>query len=158
MREQGRLLAQLDLGDVPLIGVVHELVEDEPLDFHNAAFGGNHKLIHDPTKAFFPLETSLASVLSPQFVRNMIKYVASGLPAGNNFAGDYKYASGVAVIGPGDQGILYQSAEETLGDHVDTDAILAAVSKFKSYPPQDSKAPATAATGGGEEDQRRSNV
>lgn len=130
MREQGRLLAQLDLGNVPLIGVVHELVDDEPLEFQRAAFSGNHRVIHDPTKAFFPLETSLASVLSPQFVRNMIKLVSSGLPAGNNLTGDYKYASGVAVVGPGDQGILYQSAEETLGDHVDTDAVLEAVAKF----------------------------
>lgn len=131
MREQGRLLAQLDLGNVPLIGVVHELVDDEPQEFQRAAFSGNHNLIHDPSKAFFPLPTSLTSAVSVQFVKNLFNLLSSGLMAGNNFAGDYSYASGIAVIGPGNQGIVYQSSEETLGDAIDTDAILDAIAQFR---------------------------
>lgn len=46
----GRLLAQLELGDVPLIGVVHELVDNEPQEFQRAAFNGNHHIIHDSSK------------------------------------------------------------------------------------------------------------
>jgi len=132
VREQGRLLAQLDLGDVPLIGVVHELIDDEPQKFQRAAFSGNHNLIHDPSKAFFPLPTSLASIFSLQFVANLANFVSSAKPAGNNFVGDYKHASGIAVVGPGNQGILYQASEETLGDSFDTSAVLAAVAKFQN--------------------------
>lgn len=67
----------------------------------------------------------------------------------------FRYASGVVVVGPGDQGILYQSSEATLGDQTDTDAVLDAVAKFEPVPAHSNREE------GGEEDkedQRRSKI
>lgn len=61
----------------------------------------------DRTKSFFPEKSSGAiGLLSFTVFKNTLRSLASG--RASNFDGDYSYKGGVLVLGPGDQGVLYE--------------------------------------------------
>ena len=49
-----------------------------------------------------------------------------------NMKGDGLLLGGLVVIGPGDQGILYQNIEDEIGNRCDMEQVMAAVEKINA--------------------------
>ena len=62
-------------------------------------------------------------------IRNSFRALSAGR-GGDATTGTYDYKGGVLVVGPGDQGVLYEFRENTYGELADVDAIAAAVDNF----------------------------
>ena len=85
---------------------------------------------YDRTKAFFPEKSDgAAGLLSFAVIRNSFRALSAGR-GGDATTGTYDYKGGVLVVGPGDQGVLYEFRENTYGELADVDAIAAAVDNF----------------------------
>jgi hypothetical protein len=86
-------------------------------------------IFYDKTKTFFAEKNAgLAGLLSFQVLSNTVRSLAAG--HSGNAVGDYSFKGGMMVMGPGDQGMLYQYREDQFGDLADWDAIEAAIGKF----------------------------
>jgi len=57
-------------------------------------------------------------------------YKSSKLGTPGNLEGDGTYLGGVYVLGPGNQGVVYEHREGTWGDNVNTTDVLEAVEKM----------------------------
>ena len=130
-------MSELDLGGVPVYGIVHENLGEEPLDFFDVAFGSKHAVLLDSHKAFLPHKNQGAiSLFSMGALRNTLAYTMSDNKLPGNIVGDYAFHGAVLVVGPGDQGIVYESLEGSFGDRADSDALLKAVRAFAPGSPQ----------------------
>lgn len=148
VRAQGKKLGELLAAvgaEVPLIGVVHEVLEDEPTLFKETAFAGKGEILYDPEKAFFPEENQGAlGLLRAGSMMNIARFIGAGGGAGSA-KGAYNYHGGVLVFGPEDQGVLYQSLELDFGDLANSDEITAAIAslgKLEGGRPAEQKAKA----------------
>lgn len=131
MRAQAKALASLDLGGVPLYAVLLEDVDNEPQKFAEATGIPNQPLL-DVNRAFFPDSMPGINALKVGTMVNTFKLLTSGGELSGNFKGDYSQRAGVVVIGPGEQGILYQHQEDSFGDQADPNLVLAAVARISS--------------------------
>lgn len=117
---------ELASAGVPLLAVLHEtLGADEFKEF----FSG--PLYLDTEKHFFGPKERRMLVLG--FLRletwlNIYKSKQKGTPG--NLKGDGTLLGGVFVLGPGEQGVLFEHREGTFGDHANTTHILEAVAKI----------------------------
>jgi len=83
-----------------------------------------------------PIPTALTSQ-----IKNMITLMSDGQKVtGTNVLGEYDNVGGVMVIGPGDQGIVYEAYEKEMGDTFDLKAIYEAIENFKPGPEATSSA------------------
>ena len=121
------LLPELEAHRVQLHAVVHETLG---VDEFRPFFKGNIYL--DLEKKFYgPKErwTSLWSILRFGVLKNLYRVKQKDIPG--NMRGEGRLLGGVFVIGPADQGILFQHEEKEFGDHADLKDILEAVKNIK---------------------------
>jgi len=124
-----RLQHTAQFAGIPIYGLLNEVVGDEAEMFRVDTGMDEDHIYFDRTKAFFPEKSDgVMGLLSFSVIRNTYRALSSG--RGANGDGDYKYKGGVVVIGPGDQGVLYEFRENTYGELADVDAIAAAVDTF----------------------------
>jgi len=71
----------------------------------------------------------LLSLLSYDALRNIISGMIKGTPG--NVKGEGRLMGAVFVIGPGNQGILYQHHEKIYGDEANLDDVRAAIQKIQ---------------------------
>ena len=64
------------------------------------------------------------SLLSPALISKL-----NSIKLSNNLKGEGWIMGGVLVLGPGDQGILYEHLEAKVGDRCDIEQVMEAVSK-----------------------------
>lgn len=117
---------QLTSAGVPLVGVVHETLG---VDEFRKFFVGS--LYLDTEKHFYgPKERRmlLLGFLRLQSWVNIYKSRQKGTPG--NLKGDGTLLGGVYVLGPGDEGVLFEHREGTFGDHASTSKVLEAVAKI----------------------------
>ncbi|CAG2239232.1 Peroxiredoxin-like 2A [Mytilus edulis] len=122
------LLPELEAHRVQLHAVVHETLG---VDEFKPFFKGDVYL--DLEKKFYgPKErwTSLFSLLRFGVMKNIYRVKKKSIPG--NMIGEGRLLGGVYVIGPGEQGILFQYHEKEFGDHADLKDIMAAVENIKS--------------------------
>jgi len=118
------------MGNVKLHAVLHEKFGAEEFqEFYQ------HGTIHfDEKQHFFGPHlrrksyVSLLGLLGPQMREWKRSADEKGITG--NFQGDGMLLGGLVVIGPGDQGILYQHLEEDFGERCDMDQVMAAVDKI----------------------------
>lgn len=126
--ELSSLLPDLEAHRVQLHAVVHETLG---VDEFRPFFKGNVYL--DLEKKFYgPKErwTSLFSLLRFGVLKNIYRVKKKDIHG--DLRGEGRLLGGVFVIGPGDQGILYEHQEKMFGDHADLKDVLAAVNNIKS--------------------------
>jgi len=117
---------------IPIYGVLNEVVADEAEKFRLDTGLEEGHIYFDRTKSFFPEKSSGAiGLLSFTVFKNTLRSLASG--RASNFDGDYSYKGGVLVLGPGDQGVLYEYREDVYGELADVDAITAAIASFNPH-------------------------
>lgn len=130
----------MELGPVPLYGVVLEKIETEPDKFKQAVWNRTgdrgHEMVLDATKSMFPLKNQGSlGLLRLGTIKNMITLMSDGQKVtGTNVLGEYDNVGGVMVIGPGDQGIVYEAYEKEMGDTFDLQAIYEAIGNFNPAP------------------------
>jgi len=121
------LLPQLASAGIPLLGVLHETLGAE--EFGEFFKGGS--LYLDTQKHFFGPKERRMMILGFLRVDTWINiYKSKQLGTPGNLKGDGTLLGGVYVLGPGDQGVLYEHREGTFGDHADTTQIMEAVAKI----------------------------
>lgn len=117
---------------VPLVGIIKEVapsgkvMTDEKLgvgEFQNKYFGGNTLYLDEELKFYKALGERKISLPSwnPCALWTMYKLVSGRMAQkeiSGNFAGEGLTLGGVLVIGPGDQGVLYEYLEESGADPV----------------------------------------
>lgn len=121
-------MPDLEAHRVQLHAVVHETLG---VDEFRPFFKGNVYL--DLEKKFYgPKErwTSLFSLLRLGVLKNIYRVKKKDIHG--DLRGEGRLLGGVFVIGPGDQGILYEHQEKMFGDHADLKDVLAAVNNIKS--------------------------
>lgn len=122
-----------------MYGLVHEDIGDE-VEMFREATGWTRaiSLQHDLSKTFFPLKSKgVLDTIATLFALNSLSNTYRALTNGHtgNGAGDLHMRGGVVVMGPGDQGVLYEHWEvEEFGTPYDLDAIRAAIAKFDKRP------------------------
>lgn len=126
-REEAAALSSLQLGGVPLYGVVHETLGADKL---NKYFTGDIYL--DKEKKFYgPKERRMLITGMLRFNLYYRVYLSKQKGINGNMKGDGSLLGGVFVIGPGDQGILYEHREMDFGDHANLTQVLEAANKIK---------------------------
>jgi hypothetical protein len=117
-------LAQLN---VPLLAVLHEkLGADEFQDY----FRGS--LYLDSEKTFFgPKKRKLFLMGFLRLDTWMNVYRSKQAGTAGNLDGDGTLLGAVYVLGPGDQGVVFEHREGTFGDNVNTTDVMQAVKQFK---------------------------
>jgi len=117
-------LSSLQLGDVPLYGVLHETLGAD--QFTQYLHGG--ALYLDKEKKFFgPKERRMLITGLLRFNLYSRIYAVKQKGIEQNFNGDGSLLGGVYVIGSGDQGILYEHREMDFGDHANMTEVMNAV-------------------------------
>lgn len=121
------LLGDLNTHGVKLYGVVHQTlgVEDFQPFFKGQIFLDSEKMFYGPKQRWMPL----FGLLRVNVIQNIIRVHKKNIPGDMN--GEGRLMGGVFVIGPGDQGILFQHQEKEFGDHANLDDVLAAVKKIE---------------------------
>jgi len=115
------------LGNVKLVAVVKENLDTEVDDFRQ--FIKSDIYLDEAMHFYGPKirKGGYMSLLSPSLIS---KLNAIKLP--NNLKGEGWIMGGVLVVGPGDQGILYEHLEAKVGDRCDADQVMAAVAKIST--------------------------
>jgi len=111
---------------VALYGVLHE--ELGANEFSEFLAG---ELFLDTTKRFYgPKERrmSLTGLMRPSVWKNMSRAKSKGVKG--NLKGDGTLLGSVFLIGPGQQGILYEHREKEFGDHFNETQLLEALEKI----------------------------
>lgn len=119
------LVPEMDARGVRLHAVVHEVLGAE--DFKPFIKGSVYL---DPECHFYgPQERwmSIPGVFHYQSVYNIIKVIRNGVPG--NGQGEGRLLGALFVVGPGDQGIVFQHHEKLIGDHASLDDVRAALQK-----------------------------
>lgn len=115
------------MGTVKLHAIVKENLDNEIVDFREFFTGEIHL---DEKKHFYgPHERwgKSSDLLSFSLLSKYRKIKQSG-----NMKGEGYQMGSVMVVGPGDQGILYEKLETSLADRCDIDDVMAAVNKILS--------------------------
>lgn len=115
----------MDARGVRLHAVVHEVLGAE--DFKQFIKGDVYL---DPERHLYgPQERwmNIPGIFSFETLTSIIKEMRKGTPG--NMEGEGRLLGAVFVIGPGDQGILFQHHEKVIGDKADLDQVRDAISK-----------------------------
>jgi len=115
------------LGNVKLCAVVKEDLENELADFKPFLSGG--ELYLDEEKNFYDpagRTSGYGSLFSFSLLAKIRKITVAG-----NMKGEGFILGGVIVVGPGDQGLIFEHLEKTVGDRVDVKDVMEAVEKIK---------------------------
>jgi len=115
----------LDKAGVNLCAVVHEDLGTEVRDFQPFFQG---PIYLDEDHVFYgprPRWMFLSGFVRPSVWKAVFR--AKGKNIENNLEGEGRLLGGLFVIGPGDQGILYEHRESEWGDHANHTTILEAV-------------------------------
>lgn len=125
--ELSSIKPQLDEKKVALYAVVHEkLGVPEFKDF----FKG--EVLFDPKRGFYGPEerwAGLTTVFRPSVWSGYIGSARKGVPG--NLKGEGRLLGGLFVIGPGDQGVVFEHREHHIGDRATKNQVLEAVEKIK---------------------------
>lgn len=115
----------MDARGIRLHAVVHEVLGAE--DFKPFIKGDVYL---DPERHFYgPQERwmNIPGIFSFGSVVKIVKVIRNGVPG--NAAGEGRLLGAVFVVGPGDQGIVFQHHEKVIGDFASLDDIRAAIQK-----------------------------
>lgn len=113
------------LGNVKLAAVVKENLDNEIEDFREYMTGD---IYLDEAKHFYGPKIrkgGFMSLLSPSLISKL-----NGIKLPGNLAGEGWIMGGVLVVGPGEQGILFEHLEAKVGDRCDIDKVMEAVAKI----------------------------
>jgi len=119
------------MGNVKLHAVLHEKFGAEEFQ----EFCKNGQTHFDEKKHFFGPHLRRKGMMSVMMgLKRMLgqKKVADAAGIQGNMKGDGLLLGGLVVIGPGDQGILYQNIEDEIGNRCDMDQVMAAVEQIKA--------------------------
>ncbi|OWF37831.1 hypothetical protein KP79_PYT06030 [Mizuhopecten yessoensis] len=121
------LLDDLNAHGVKLYGVVHQTlgVEEFKPFFKGQIFLDNEKTFYGPKERWMPL----FGLFRVNVIQNIIRVYRKKIPG--NMDGEGRLMGGVFVIGPGNQGILYQHQEQEFGDIADLEEVLKAIRNIK---------------------------
>lgn len=122
------LKPQLDTHGVPLYAVVHEalgVAEFQPF-FKGDIFLDKERHFYGPVERRMGLSGFLRLSVWLTIIRNR----RAGIDG--NMKGEGTILGGVFVIGPGNQGIIFEHREKEFGDYADTTEVIKAVEKIKS--------------------------
>lgn len=122
------LRPDLDRRQVPLYGILHE--ELGAKEFKSYLYGD---LFYDKEKVFYgPKETRMGvlGLLRWSVIRSFLNASLEGV--NGNMKGDGTLLGSSLVVGPGDQGILFQYRSREFGDRANIKDILRAVENIKS--------------------------
>lgn len=120
------------MGNVKLHAVLHEKAGAEEF----VEFCKNGQTHFDEKKHFFGPNMrrkglfSVIGLLNSRMMRLKRNADAAGIQG--NMKGDGLLLGGLVVIGPGDQGILYQNIEDEIGNRCDMEQVMAAVEKINA--------------------------
>lgn len=109
------LLPDMEARGVRLYGVVHETLGAE--DFKTFFKG---EVFYDPKHVFYgPQERwcSLTGILNIKTIMRVVESIRNETPG--NLQGEGRLLGGVFVIGPGEQGVVFQHHEKVYGDYAD---------------------------------------
>jgi len=126
-RELSSLQPELTSHGVALHGVVHET---RGVDQFRPFFKGDIHL--DAERRFYGPKHRwmfISGFLRPSVWMSISR--AKGKGVAGNLDGEGRLLGGLFVIGPGDQGILYEYRESEFGDHAPLEEVMAAVKKIK---------------------------
>lgn len=106
--------------------IVKENLDNEVNDFKEF-FKGNDVFIDDKKDFYGPHErkAGLTSMLSFKAISDYRAAKVAG-----NMKGESLVMGGVLVVGPGDQGLLYEHQEKKIGDRCNVEDVMAAVAKI----------------------------
>lgn len=122
-----KLEPQLSQLNVPLSAVLHEKLGAEEFQdyFKGSLYLDTEKTFFGPKKR----KLFLMGFLRIDTWLNVIRSKKGGTVG--NLDGDGTLLGAVYVLGPGDQGVLFEHREGTFGDNVNTTEVMAAVNKMK---------------------------
>jgi len=127
-QELSSLRPRLEEAGVNLFAVVHEDLGSQVQDFRpffqGPIFLDSERIFYGPR----PRWMFLSGFVRPSVWRAIFR--ATGKSIENNLEGEGRLLGGVFVIGPGDQGIIFEHRESEWGDHANHSAILEAVKKI----------------------------
>jgi len=113
------------LGPINLVGVVHEKLGVP--EFKKGSFEQGN-LYLDQDKSLFKLLgdrwLGFTGFLSPKVWGNLNRAKGKGFEG--NMEGEGRLLGGLLVVGPGDQGVIFEYKEEVWGDHADLKDVLEA--------------------------------
>jgi len=123
------LLPILNAKNIRLIGVVHE--ELGAAEFAEKFFVGPIYL--DSDRSFFKALGNRWLGLTGFFKIDVWKNIFRAKQIGieGNMKGEGRLLGGLLVIGPGDQGVIFEHREQVWGDHANLDDVLAACEKIR---------------------------
>lgn len=119
------LVEEMDARGIRLHAVVHEVLGAE--EFKSFIKGDVYL---DPEKHFYgPQERwmNIPGIFNFETLASIIKEIRKGTPG--NSKGEGRLLGAVFVIGPGNQGIVFQHHEKVIGDLANLDDIKDAISK-----------------------------
>jgi len=121
-----KIQPELSKLQIPLLAVLHERLGAEEFE---KFFKG--PLYLDLEKTFYgPKLRKMLLLGFLRFETYMNLYRSYKLGTEGNLKGDGTILGAVYVIGPGDQGIVYEHREKTFGDNVNTTEVLEAARKI----------------------------
>lgn len=121
------ILDDISAHGVKLYGVVHQTlgVEEFQTFFKGEVFLDRERKFYGPKERWLPL----FGLFRVNVLQNVIRVYRKKIPG--NHEGIGRLLGGVYVIGPGNQGILYQHQEQEFGDHADLQHVLNAVKSIQ---------------------------
>lgn len=122
------LRPELDQLNVPLYGILHE--EQGSKSFKNYFQG---ELFLDEEKAFYDAQNGWMGLLGMarlSVLRSALRARSGGYQG--NLKGEGRLLGSTVVVGPGEQGILFEYHEQEFGDHAPISDIADAVRKIKN--------------------------
>jgi len=126
-RELSSLQPQLAARGVQLHAVVHEKLgvdEFRPF-FSGSIFLDKERVFYGPKQRWM----FLSGFVRPSVWMSIRRASQKGVDG--NLKGEGRLLGGVFVIGPGEQGVLYEHREAEFGDHANTTAILDAIKNIQ---------------------------
>jgi len=126
-QELSSLQPELTSLGVALHGVVHE---SKGVDQFRPFFKGDLHL--DAERRFYgPKQRTmfLSGLVRPSVWKALSRAKKKGVTG--NFEGEGRILGGLFVVGPGDQGILYEYREAVFGDHAPLEEVMAAAKEIK---------------------------
>jgi len=125
--ELSSLKEDLDSRHVRLSAVVHETPGVEAFQpyFKGDVYFDEKKHFFGPTERWMPV----LGIFRLNSIINIIRSIRKGVDG--DLKGEGRLLGGVYVIGPGDQGVIFQHFEMEFGDIVNKTQILEAVNKMK---------------------------
>lgn len=121
------LKPELETRGVALHAVVHETLgvkEFQPF-FKGDVFLDEERKFYGPTER----RMLFSALLRAKVWINIITNMRNGVKG--NMAGEGRILGGVYVVGPGEQGILFEHREKEFGDYANLTAVMDAVKQIK---------------------------